>query len=79
MDGLQDPPFPLCLSVKSGTSAKEKFGVAEIEAESVVDQANRLVALPPKMRILLFPKTTDFETKSLQRTVEELYPQEAGL
>lgn len=62
------------IAVKTGKSAKEKFGVAEIEAETVVDQGNRVVALLPKLRILRFPNTSDSEANSLRRTVDELYP-----
>jgi len=67
--------FRCAISVKTGTNAKEKFGVAEIEAETVVDQANRVVALLPKMRILRFPNTSDSEAISLRKAVEELHPQ----
>lgn len=62
-------------SIKTGKNAAEKFGVAEMEAETVVDQANRVVTLLPKMRVLRFPNTSESEANSLRRTVAELYPQ----
>jgi len=62
-------------SIKTGKNAAEKFGVAEMEAETVVDQVNRVVALLPKMRVLRFPNTSDAEADSLRRAVDELYPQ----
>ena len=71
--------FRCAISVKTGKSAAEKFGVAEIEAETVVDQENRVVALLPKLRILRFPNTSDSEANSLRRTVDELYPQRGHL
>jgi hypothetical protein len=71
--------FRCAISVKTGTQAQEKFGVAEIEAETVVDQANRVVALLPKLRLLRFPNTSDSEESSLRRIVDELYPQRGHL
>jgi len=67
--------FRCAIAVKTGKNAKEKYGVAEIEAETVVDQDNRVVALMPKTRILRFPNIPDSEAKALGKTVEELYPQ----
>lgn len=66
--------FRCAISIKTGKNAKERFGVAEIEAETVVDQVNRVVALLPKTRELRFPNTSDSEAKSLRRTVDELHP-----
>ncbi len=66
--------FRCAIAVKTGKNAKEQFGVAEIEAETVVDQDNRLVALMPKLRILRFPNTSESEAEALQKTVDELYP-----
>ena len=66
--------FRCAISVKNSTSAEEKFGVAEMEAETVVDQENRVVALLPKTRLLRFPNTSDSEANSLRRAVDELYP-----
>lgn len=67
--------FRCAIGVKTGKNAQEKFGVAEIEAETVVDQDNRVVALMPKVRLLRFPNTSEAEAKALKKAVDELYPQ----
>jgi hypothetical protein len=69
-----DLHFRCAISVKTGTSKKEKFGVAEVDAETVTNQQTRVVALIPKKRDLRFPNTTEAETASLQKVVEELHP-----
>jgi hypothetical protein len=66
--------FRCAIAVKTGKNAKEKFGVAEVEADTVVDQANRVVALLPKFRQLRFPQSKDAEENALRRVVDELYP-----
>ena len=66
-------------SVKTSKNAKEKFGVAEVEAETVVDQESRVVALLPKKRTLRFPNTSESESNSLRKVVDELYPQGKAL
>ena len=47
--------FRCAISVKSGKNAEEKFGVAEMEADTVVDQENRtvIVQLPMTRRIFV--------------------------
>ncbi|WP_310599410.1 hypothetical protein [Desulfobulbus sp.] len=67
------------IAVKPAKAKKETFGVAEIEADTVVDQATRVVAVIPKKRDLRFPNTTDAEADALRRTVEELHPPSQGL
>jgi hypothetical protein len=62
------------IAVKDQKSKKETFGVAEVEAETVVDQIARVVAVMPKKRELRFPNTSDAEAAVLRRTVEELHP-----
>jgi uncharacterized membrane protein YgcG len=71
--------FRCAISVKTGKSAKEKFGVMEIEAETVVDQVNRVVTLIPSLRTLRFPNTSDSEENTLRQTVDELYPKGRAL
>lgn len=53
---------------------KEIFGVAEVDAETVVDQNARVVAVIPKKRVLRFPNTSEPEADALRRVVEELHP-----
>lgn len=67
------------LAIKEANSKKETFGVAEVDAETVVDQSARLVTILPKNRVLRFPNTTDIEADALRRTVEMLNPQQQSL
>lgn len=62
------------IAVKDGKSKKETFGVAEWDAETVVDQAARVVAILPKKRELRFPNTTEAEAAALRSAVEEIQP-----
>lgn len=67
------------LALKDTQSKKETFGIAEIDAETVVDQTARVVAVLPKKRELRFPNTTEAESVALRRTVEELHPPQQSL
>lgn len=71
--------FRCAISVKTGKNAEEKYGVVEVEADTVVDQENRVVALLPKSRTVRFPNTSESEEKKLSMTVEELHPQGRAL
>jgi hypothetical protein len=62
------------IAVKDVKSKKETFGVAELDAETVVDQSTRVVAVLPKTRELRFPNTTDAEAAGLRKVVDELKP-----
>jgi len=62
------------IAVKDGKSKKETFGVAEWDAETVVDQTDREVAVIPKKRELRFPNTSDAEAAALRSIVEEIQP-----
>ncbi len=64
----------LAIAVKDGKSKKEVFGVVDLYAETVVDQAARVVAVMPKKRDIRFPNTTDAEAAALRSVVEELRP-----
>lgn len=67
------------LAIKEDNSKKETFGVAEIDAETVVDQAARLVTILPQNRTLRFPNTTEAQAAALQRTVAQLHPPRQSL
>lgn len=69
-----DLHFRCAISVKTGKSKKEVFGIAEIDAETVADHARRVVAVFPKKRDLRFPNTTETEAKALRAAVNELHP-----
>jgi hypothetical protein len=66
--------FRCAISVKTGASKTEKFGVAEVEAETVTDQEARTVVFYPKKRELRFPNTSEKEEASLRSIVDELHP-----
>ena len=65
--------FRCAISVK-GVLAEEKFGIAEIDATTIVDHATRTVAVVPQKRELRFGKVTDAEAAALRAAVEELAP-----
>ncbi|MGD9947138.1 MAG: hypothetical protein AB7U29_01515 [Desulfobulbus sp.] len=61
-------------ALKASKTSQEIFGVAEVVADTVVDQEARVVAIIPKSRELRFPNTTEKEATALQRTIESLLP-----
>lgn len=62
------------IAVKDEKTQKEVFGVAEVDADTVVDQTARVVAVMPKKRELRFPNTSDAEAAALRGVVEKLHP-----
>jgi len=66
--------FRCAIAVKTAASKTEKYGVLENEAETVVDQDSRVVAVMPKIRELRFPNTSDSVAASLRSVVDELLP-----
>ncbi len=71
--GYTNIHFRCAIAVK-GVSQQEKFGVAEIDAVTVTDQAARIVALVPTQRDLRFPNTSDSELAALRSAVELMHP-----
>lgn len=71
--------FAFAFALKEEKAKKNIFGVAEVDADTVVDQAARSVAVIPKNRELRFPNTTEAEAAALRRTVEELHPPQQSL
>lgn len=71
--GYTNIHFRCAIAVK-GVTKQEKFGVAEVDAVTVVDQAARVVALVPTQREVRFPNTSDSELAALRRAVDELKP-----
>ncbi len=63
-----------CAIAVKGVTKQEKFGVAEVDAVTVVDKDVRIVALVPTQRELRFPNTPDSERAALQRAVDALKP-----
>lgn len=62
------------ISVKAGMFKKEAFGVAEIDAVTVVDHASRSVSYTPTRRDLRFPNLSDADGAALRAIVDELKP-----
>ncbi|MDX9788179.1 MAG: hypothetical protein RBT11_15465 [Desulfobacterales bacterium] len=62
------------IAVKTGPSQQEKLGVVEIDADTVVDHAERVVDMVPKKREMRFPNTSEAEATSLEKVVDELHP-----
>lgn len=71
--GYTNAHFRCAIGVK-GVLKQERFGVAEIDAETLVDQAARIVALVPVKRELRFPNTSDAELAVLRGAVDQLRP-----
>ena len=66
--------FRCALSVKSAGAKEEKFGIAEIEADTVTDHGNRTVVVRPQKRELRFPNIAEAEANVLRGIVNELHP-----
>src|SRR5262245_54038686 len=71
--GYTNIHFRCAIAVK-GVTKQEKFGVAEVDAVTVTDQAARIVAMVPTQRDIRFPNTSDSELASLRNAVDELRP-----
>jgi hypothetical protein len=63
-----------CAIKVTGVTKQERFGVAEVDAVTVTDQAARIVALVPTQREVRFPNCSDSELTSLRSAVDELKP-----
>ncbi len=61
-------------ALREGASSPELFGVAEVVADTVVDQETRVVTIIPQSRELRFPDTTEEKAAALRATVESLLP-----
>jgi len=71
--GFTNIHFRCAIAVK-GVTQQEKFGVAEIDAVTVTDQADRIVALVPTQRDIRFPNCSDAELAALRGVVDQLRP-----
>jgi hypothetical protein len=58
----------------NGVSKQEKFGVAEVDALTVVDHGARVVAIVPLKRELRFANVPEPELTKLRQAAEELHP-----
>lgn len=76
--GYTNLHFRCAIAVK-GVTAQERFGVAEIDAVTFVDQPNRLVGLYPMQRDLRFPGTSDADAAVLRAAVDRLRPPDQAI
>lgn len=72
-NGYTNIHFRCAIAVK-GVSKQEKFGVAEVDAVTVVDQGARVVAIVPLKRELRFANVPEPELTKLRQAVDELFP-----
>jgi hypothetical protein len=72
-NGYTNLHFRSAIAVK-GVSKEEKFGVAEVDALTVVDHGARVVAIVPVRRELRFANVPESEQAKLRQAVEELHP-----
>jgi hypothetical protein len=63
-----------CAIAVKGVSKEEKFGVAEVDALTVADHVNRVVAIVPLKREFRFASVPPDELARLQQAVETLNP-----
>jgi hypothetical protein len=68
-----------CAIAVEGVTPQEQFGVAEIDAVTVVDQTARIVALIPSKRVLEFPGASDSDAAALRDAVNQLRPPSQAL
>ncbi len=71
--GFTNIHFRCAIAVK-GVMKQEKFGVAEIDAVTVTDQADRIVALVPTQRDIRFPNISASDLAALRSAVDALRP-----
>jgi len=71
--GYTNLHFRCAIAVK-GVLKQEKYGVAEIDAVTVTDQPNRIVALVPIQREIRFPNVSDAELAQLRAAVDQIKP-----
>lgn len=71
--GYTNLHFRCAIAVK-GVMKQERFGVAEVDALTMTDQANRIVAIVPLKRELRFPNVSADELAKLRQAAEQLNP-----
>src|SRR5688572_8605098 len=63
-----------CAIALKGITKDEKFGVVEVEAQTVTDHEARTVAIVSAKRTLRFANVSESELARLRAAVDELYP-----
>ena len=73
-NGYTNLHFRCAIAVKTNSAAREKFGVAEIDAATQVDDGTRVVTVVPVKREFRFQHTAEAEAAVLRTTVDQLHP-----
>jgi len=63
-----------CAIGVQGVTKQERYGVAEVDAVTVVDHVDRIVVLVPTQRKLRFPNVSDSDLTALRAAVDEIKP-----
>jgi hypothetical protein len=63
-----------CAIAVKGMLKGERFGVAEIDAMTVTDHPNRIVAIVPIKRDVRFPNVSSADLASLRQAVDKIRP-----
>ncbi len=63
-----------CAIALKGVTEREQFGIAEVNAVTVVDQALRSVVMVPLERNLRFPNASDADAAALRSAVDQIRP-----
>ena len=61
-----------CAIALKGVTEREQFGIAEVNAVTVVDQALRSVVMVPLERNLRFPNASDADAAALRSAVDQI-------
>lgn len=72
-NGYTNLHFRCAIAVK-GVTKQEKYGVAEVDALTVVDHSARIVAVVPLKRELRFANVPEPDVTKLRQAVEQLHP-----
>jgi len=73
-NGYTNLHFRCAIAVKTNSTAREKFGVAEVDAVTQLDDGTRVVTVIPQKRELRFQGATDAEAAALKSTVDQVHP-----
>jgi len=78
-EGYTSIRFRCAIAVTAGSGTEEKYGVAEISADTVVDTAARTVVTHNHKREIRFPNVPDSEAATLRQVVDKVLPVQKSL
>ena len=70
---FKEMTFRAAISVE-GVLAEERLGVVEVEADTLVEHASRMVAITPKTRTLRFANASEADAAMLKAAVQAIQP-----